>query len=155
MNFNKAIIVGNITQDPEVKTTPSGDSVTNFGVATNRIWKDKESGENRQKTEFHNVVAWRRLAEIAGQYLSKGSLVLIEGRIETRSWEDQSGQKRYRTEIIAENLQMGPRKEGNFKNSNTSFENKTAKDEEDNLPTVDAGASNDSDDEVDVKDIPF
>ena len=112
MNLNKAIIVGNLTQDPEVRTTSSGDKVANFSVATNRMWTDKTTGEKQQKAEFHNVVLWRRLAEIAEQYLNKGSLVLIEGRIETRSWEGQDGNTRYKTEIVGENMQLGPRRNG-------------------------------------------
>jgi len=108
MNFNKVFILGNLTRDPELRNTPTGQSVASFGVATNRVWFDK----NRQKqteAEFHNVVAWGKLAEIASRYLSKGKLVFIEGRLKTRTWEDQSGQKKYKTEIIAEKMQMGPR----------------------------------------------
>lgn len=108
MNFNKVFILGNLTRDPELRNTPTGQSVANFGVATNRVWFDK----NRQKqteAEFHNVVAWGKLAEIASRYLSKGKLVFIEGRLKTRTWEDQSGQKKYKTEIIAEKMQMGPK----------------------------------------------
>lgn len=109
MNFNKAFVLGNVTRDPELRTTPSGQSVASFGIATNRIWKG-QNGQRQQSAEFHNVVAWGRLAEISHQYLKKGSLVFIEGRLQTRSWQDQgSGQKRFRTEIIAENMQLGPR----------------------------------------------
>lgn len=109
MNANKAIILGNLTRDPEVRTTPSGQTVASFGVATNRFWTDKESGEKKQQAEFHNVVAWRRLAEIAQKFLKKGSLVYVEGRLQTRNWEDQQGNKKYRTEIVAERIQLGPR----------------------------------------------
>ena len=108
MNFNKVFILGNLTRDPELRSTPSGQEVANFGVATNRAWTDK-SGQKQSEVEFHNVVVFGRLAQIASQYLSKGRLVFIEGRIKTRSWEDKDGQKRVRTEIITENLQMGPR----------------------------------------------
>lgn len=109
MNFNKAFVLGNVTRDPELRTTPSGQSVCSFSVATNRFYKD-QSGQRQQAAEFHNIVAWGRLAEICQQYLKKGSLVFIEGRIQTRSWQDQnSGQKRYRTEIVAETMQLGPR----------------------------------------------
>ena len=108
MNFNKAIVVGRVTGDPEVRTTPNGQSVTSFGVATNRYWTNA-GGEKQDKVEFHNIVVWGKLAEICGQYLAKGALVLIEGRLETQSWEGQDGIKRFRTEIIAENMQMGPR----------------------------------------------
>jgi len=105
MNLNKAMIIGNLTRDPEVRTTPQGTSVCSFSVATNLIWTDP-SGQRQEKTEFHNIVAWRKLAEICGQYLKKGSKVYIEGRLQTREWEGQDGIKRYRTEIIAENMIM-------------------------------------------------
>ena len=105
MNLNKAMIIGNLTRDPEVKSTPSGTSVTTFSVATNLIWTD-QSGQKQEKVEFHNIVAWRKLAEICGQYLKKGSKVYIEGRLQTRDWMGQDGVKRYRTEIIAENMIM-------------------------------------------------
>ena len=112
MNFNKAFVLGNVTRDPELRTTPSGQSVCSFGVATNRVWKNP-SGQRERAAEFHNVVAWGRLAEIANQYLKKGSLVFIEGRIQTRSWQDKnSGEKRYRTEIVTETMQLGPRSSG-------------------------------------------
>ncbi|MCD6085420.1 single-stranded DNA-binding protein [bacterium] len=109
MNFNRIFILGNLTRDPELRQTPSGQSVVNFGVATNRIWNDKD-GNRQQEVEYHNVVVFGKLAQIAAQYLTKGQLVFVEGRIRTRSWEDASGQKRNRTEIIALSFQMGPRK---------------------------------------------
>jgi len=105
MNLNKAMIIGNLTRDPEVKTTPAGTQVSSFSVATNFIWND-QSGQKQERVEFHNVVAWRRLAEICGQYLRKGSKVYIEGRLQTRDWVGQDGVKRYRTEIVAENMIM-------------------------------------------------
>jgi len=112
MNFNRVFILGNLTRDPELRQTPSGQSVASFGVATNRIWNDKD-GNRQQEVEYHNVVVFGKLAQIAAQYLTKGRLIFVEGRIRTRSWEDASGQKRTRTEIIALNFQMGPKpKEG-------------------------------------------
>jgi single-strand DNA-binding protein len=108
MNVNKAIIAGNLTRDPEVRTTPSGQLVASFGVATNRIWVDK-NGEKQKQTEFHNVVVWGKLAEVCQKYLTKGRLVYIEGRLQTRTWQDQAGNKKSRTEIVAEKIQMGPR----------------------------------------------
>jgi len=108
MNFNRVFILGNLTRDPELRQTPSGQSVATFGVATNRIWVDKD-GNRQQEVEYHNVVAFGKLAQIAAQYLTKGRLIFIEGRLRTRSWEDASGQKRSRTEIIAINFQMGPK----------------------------------------------
>ena len=108
MNLNKVFILGNLTRDPEVRTTPSGITVATFGVATNRVWLGK-NGQKQRSTEFHNIVTFGKLAQIAGQYLAKGKLVLIEGRIQTRSWDDQNGQKRTRTEIVAQSFQMGPK----------------------------------------------
>lgn len=105
MNLNKAMIIGNLTRDPEIRTTPSGQTVASFAVATNLIWTD-QSGQKQEKVEFHNVVSWRRLAEICGQYLHKGSKVYIEGRLQTRDWVGQDGVKRYRTEIVAGNMIM-------------------------------------------------
>ncbi len=106
MDLNKVMIIGRLTRDPEVKTIPSGQTVATFSVATGRQWTDKNSGEKRSQTEYHNVVAWRRLAEICGQYLKKGRQVYIEGHLQTRSWDDQSGTKRYRTEIVADSMIM-------------------------------------------------
>lgn len=105
MNLNKAMIIGNLTRDPEIRTTPSGLTVASFSVATNFVWTDQQ-GQKRDKAEFHNIVAWRRLAEICGQYLKKGSKIYLEGRLQTRDWVGQDGVKRYRTEIIADNMIM-------------------------------------------------
>lgn len=106
LSLNKAMIIGHLTRDPETRTTPSGQTVANFGVATNRRWKDQVSGELKEQTEFHNIVAWGRLAETCQQYLKKGMKVYVDGRLQTRSWEDQTGAKKYRTEIIAEQMIM-------------------------------------------------
>jgi len=103
--LNRATIIGNVTRDPETKTTTQGASVTTFSVATNLRWTT-QAGEKKETTEFHNVVAWRRLAEICGQYLKKGSKVYAEGRLQTRSWDDAQGQKHWRTEIVADNVIM-------------------------------------------------
>ena len=111
---NKVILVGNLGSDPEVKTTPSGAQVANFSLATSESWTDKASGEKQTKTEWHRLVLWRRLAEIAGQYLKKGAKIYVEGKLETRSWEDKEGQKRYTTEVVVHQLEMlgGDRQEG-------------------------------------------
>lgn len=110
--INKVILVGNLGQDPEVKYMPNGNAVTNISIATSESWKD-QSGQPVEKTEWHRVVMFRKLAEIAGQYLRKGSQVYIEGKLQTRKWQDQNGQDRYSTEIVAENMQMlGGRTEG-------------------------------------------
>ncbi len=111
MNLNKAFILGNVTRDPEVRALPSGQQVTNFGVATNRFYTDS-SGQKKQDAEFHNVVCFGKLADISSRYLNKGSLVLIEGRIKTRNWINSAGVKQYRTEIIADGLQLGPKSAG-------------------------------------------
>lgn len=105
MDINRATIVGRLTRDPEVRTTPAGINVTSFGVATNFVWTDP-SGQKKESVEFHNVVAWRKLGEIVAQYLHRGSRVLVEGRLQTRSWEGQDGAKRQRTEIVADNVIM-------------------------------------------------
>ena len=104
--INKVIIVGNLGQDPETKFMPSGNAVTNVSVATSESWKDKQTGQPVEKTEWHRVVFFNRLAEIAGEYLKKGSQVYIEGKLQTRKWQDQAGVDRYSTEVIANELQM-------------------------------------------------
>ncbi len=105
MNLNKAMIIGNLTRDPELRNTPTGQTVASFAVATNFVWTD-QSGQQQKKTEFHNVIAWRKLAEICAKYLHKGSKVFIEGRLQTTDWTGQDGIKRYRTEIVTENMIM-------------------------------------------------
>ena len=103
---NKVILIGNLGADPEVRYTPDGAPVANFNLATSESWNDRTSGEKQERTEWHRLVVWRKLAEIAGQYLKKGSKIYIEGKLQTRSWEDQSGQKRYTTEVVVNELQM-------------------------------------------------
>lgn len=104
-SVNKVILIGNIGSDPEVKTTPSGVQVANFSLATTESWTDK-AGERQERAEWHRLVLWRKLAEIAGQYLKKGAKIYIEGKLQTRSWEDQSGQKRYTTEVVVDQMEM-------------------------------------------------
>ncbi|MBN1850344.1 MAG: single-stranded DNA-binding protein [Deltaproteobacteria bacterium] len=104
-SVNKVILIGNLGTDPEVRYTPSGTAVANFNVATNEQWTNKD-GEKGERTEWHKIVAWGRLGEICGEYLRKGKQVFIEGRIQTRSWEDRDGNKRYTTEIVAQAMQM-------------------------------------------------
>jgi len=108
---NKAIIVGNLGDDPKTSVLPQGGAVTNLSVATSESWKDKQTGEMKERTEWHKVVMFNRLAEVAGELLSKGSKVYIEGKIQTRKWKDQSGQDRYTTEIVANQMQMLDSKE--------------------------------------------
>lgn len=119
MNLNKVFLVGRLTKDPEVKTTPTGISVASFGLATNRVWVD-QAGQKQEQVEFHDIVVWRKLADIAAQYLKKGQLLLVEGRLQTRNWVGQDGIKRYRTEIIADNFQMGP-KSSNLQQSRSNY----------------------------------
>lgn len=158
MNLNKVILIGRLTNDPETRTIPSGQMVCSFGLATNRVWTNQETRQKEEKTEFHNIVLWRRLAEIASQYLTKGSLVLIEGRIQTRSWEDQSGNKRYRTEIIGENIQLGPRtfsqnsQKQNYQNQKP-FQTQEPKQEQQDIPIIEENKEDDK--EIRVEDIPF
>ncbi len=161
MNFNKAVIVGNVTKDIELKTLPSGSSVVNFGVATNRAYTDK-SGAKQQTVEFHNVVAFGKLADICSRYLNKGKMVLVEGRIQTRSWQAQDGSKRYRTEIVMENMQLGPRGGASGDNASGSSANQgpVAPSADEQIPVIDADENMNFGNEeessgVNVKDIPF
>jgi single-strand DNA-binding protein len=108
MNLNKVFIIGRLTADPEVRTTPAGDRVLAVGIATNRNWLDK-AGNRKEATEFHNVVFWGKQADIVSQFLNKGSLIMVEGRLQTRSWQGKDGISRKTTEIIAERVQLGPR----------------------------------------------
>lgn len=144
MDLNRATILGRLTRDPEVRTTPSGHSVANIGVATGRVWTD-QSGVKQERTEFHNCVLWGKLADIAGQWLTKGRRVYMEGRLETRDWTGQDGVKRYRTEIIVDNLIMldAPRGSG-----------APASSQEAPPPQVESPASY-TEEEIKVEDIPF
>lgn len=109
MYLNKAIIAGNLTRDPELKALPSGQNVCSFSLATNRFWKDRQTGERKEMTDFHNIVVFGAQAGSCAQYLKKGSGALVEGRIQTRSWEGTDGKKNYRTEIVADSVQFGAR----------------------------------------------
>jgi single-strand DNA-binding protein len=117
---NKVILIGNLGNDPEQKSLPSGNAVTNLSIATSESWKDKQTGQQQERTEWHRVVFFNRLAEIAGQYLTKGSKVYIEGSLRTRKWQDQSGNDRYSTEIVGSEMQMldarGGQQEGGYQN---------------------------------------
>jgi single-strand DNA-binding protein len=139
--LNKAMIIGNITRDPEVRTTPSGQAVASFSVATNFMWTD-QSGQKQKKAEFHNIVAWRKLAEICGQYLKKGAKVYVEGRLQTREWTGQDGVKRYRTEIVADTMQMLDRVGSRSGGDNSEEE-------------IVVPETINHDDEIKVEDIPF
>lgn len=119
MYYNRAIIVGNLTRDPELRALPSGVQVATIGVATNRVWKDK-SGAKQESTDYHNVVVFGRQAETSAQYLRKGASVLVEGRMQTRSWDAADGTKKYRTEIVADRIQFGPKRDNTTSNATTS-----------------------------------
>ncbi len=153
MNLNKVILIGNLTADPELRSTPSGQPVCNFRMATNRIWVDKNTHQKQQEAEYHTVVAWGKLAEVASRFLTKGSLVMIEGRLRTRSWQDSSGQKRFRTEIVAQTLQMGPRGQKTSEGSESSHP-----DGHEDIPIIEEPVTvseEKGEEEIDVKDIPF
>ena len=166
MNLNKIFIIGRLTQDPEVRTTPSGQNVTTLNMATNRVWNDK-AGQKQEATEFHRIVAWGRLGDIAGQYLKKGGLAMIEGRIQTRSWMDQNNNKRYMTEIIAESLQLGPRTASTGSSSGSGFQSRPTVADVKKTPVQDSDIPIIGEDEpmsagveederkIDEKDLPF
>jgi single-strand DNA-binding protein len=151
MNLNKAIIVGRLTQNPELRTTPAGQTVCSFSMATNRTWTGANN-QKQEKTEFHNIVLWQKLAEIAGKYLTKGATVLIEGRIQTRSWQDASGVKKYRTEIVAETMQMGPRMPGQPVANNQPAQSIQEKPPVEDIPIIEEKKD---DGEIRIEDIPF
>ncbi len=138
MNVNKVFLLGRVTASPEIRKTQTGQSVTSFSLATNRVWVDK-MGRKQQETEFHNVVIWGRQAEVAVQFLTKGSLVFIEGRLRTRNWQDRQGQTRYVTEIICERLQLGPKPANLKDNSQNVFEEKIEGEQKDvQIPELDS-----------------
>ena len=162
MNLNKVFILGNLTRDPELRQTQGGQNVCSFGVATNRRFTDK-SGMKQEQVDFHNLVAWGRQAEIIAQYLHKGSMVLVEGRLQTRSWQDAQGTKHWKTEVIVDQMQLGPRtgaergegmrpaggRQSDSQESPASGEQRAP---EAPLPTIELSPDGD---EIDIKDIPF
>lgn len=149
MNLNKAMIIGNLTRDPEMRTTNSGQNVATFSVATNRIWNNA-SGQRQESVEYHNVVAWGKLAEICRQFLTKGRKVYIEGRLQTRDWVGQDGVKRNRTEIITENMIMLDKTPGTNFSANQNPSPTSPK------PAEEASVfEGNSDEEINVETIPF
>ena len=161
MDLNKVMIIGRLTRDPELRTTPNGASVCQLGLATNYVYTNQASGQKVEQVEYHNVVMWRKLAEIANQYLKKGQRVYIEGRLATRSWDAQDGTKRSKTEIVCDNMIMldggkgaagGAANGGNYAgpqgNNGPDQNNQSFPDEE--LPTIQAGGE-----DISVEDIPF
>jgi len=148
MDLNKVMLIGRLTNDPEMRSTPQGTAVTTFSIATNLVWMD-QSGQKQEKVEYHNVVAWRKLAEICGQYLQKGRQVYVEGRLQTRSWEDPNGGKKYKTEVVIDNMIMlGSKGDLPPKSSAPS------KQPTDQQPSSDNKAQA-QDDEIQIENIPF
>lgn len=160
MNLNKAIICGRLTQDPEQKALPSGMTVTSFSLATSRVWKD-QSGAQQESTDFHNIVVFGRQAETSGQYLKKGQIAMIEGRIQTRSWEGQDGKKNYRTEIVADRVQFGPKAGGgapaggDSSSNNVASAPKSGDTKPKEAPKDDGSQIQYPEDEINPEDIPF
>ncbi len=150
MDLNRVTIIGRLTRDPELRTIPSGKSVASFSVATGRAWSDAQ-GQKQKQTEFHNIVMWGKLGEIAGQYLHKGSKIYVEGRLQTRDWAGQDGVKRYRTEIIAENMIMLDAK--GMENSGGGFSSGPST--MGSAPSYDEGPQEVIEEEIKVEDIPF
>jgi single-strand DNA-binding protein len=164
MNLNKVQLIGRLTRDVELRTTPSGQTVATVGLATNRTWNDK-SGQKQEKSEFHNIVMWGRLAEIAGQYLSKGQEAYFEGRLETRTYTGKDGVERRATEIVAENMQMGSRPQGGG-GGNYNRPTQAAAPQANRVATAQAAAApvaeeiptinlDEESDEVRLEDVPF
>ncbi|MEK7665262.1 MAG: single-stranded DNA-binding protein [Patescibacteria group bacterium] len=152
-SLNRAMIIGNVTRDPETRQIPSGQTVCSFGVATNRNWKD-QAGNKQEAVEFHNIVAWGKLGEICGQYLAKGRKVYVDGRIQTRDWEGQDGVKRNRTEIVVENMVLLDRAPGG---SSSPFGGSSAPQASytSSTPPLKDDPGINPDDEIKIEDIPF
>lgn len=153
MDYNKAIVVGNLTRDPELKRLPSGDSVCNLSIATNRTWS--KDGQKQQEVEYHNIVLFGKIADTVKQYMKKGSELLVEGRLKTSSWESD-GVKKYKTEIVAENVRFGSKRDGG--NQSESYARPERQSNE-NLPELQYGEDEErrmhESDEIDISDIPF
>lgn len=149
MYLNKVILIGNLTRDPELKAIPSGNKVCSFGLATNRVYKDS-NGVRQEKTEFHNIVVWGKTAENVAQYMKKGSQILVEGRLETRSWDDATtNTKKYRTEIIADTIQFGSKGTG-IGGGSSALSSKPSAEKEEEIDTIEY-----PDEQINAEDIPF
>lgn len=152
MYLNKAFVFGNLTRDPELRALPSGMNVSSFSVATNRVYKDRD-GKKQEQTDFHNVVVFGRQADTVSQYLKKGSSVFVEGRMQTRSWEGKDGEKKYRTEIVADRVQFGPKGSGSRSAPAQGGDDQTPHDD---APSGGGGAGIDyPKDDINPDDIPF
>lgn len=149
MNLNKVFIIGRLTADPELRVTQVGNKVTSFSVATNRVWFDKD-GAKKESVEFHNIVVWGRQAEVVNQFLVKGSLVLVEGRLQTRSWEGKDGRTQRTTEIISERVQFGPRSAGSSPTGRKPEAEASQETKAEEVPSIDLDSE-----EIKPEDLPF
>jgi single-strand DNA-binding protein len=150
MYFNKAIVIGNLTRDPELRALPSGIKVCSFSLATNRVWKDK-NGVKQESADYHNVVVFGRQAETVAQYMKKGSSMLVEGRMQTRSWDDKtSGEKKYRTEIVADRTQFGPKSAGSSSGGTSNAPAKTVAPSGEEVDSIEY-----PEEDINPEDIPF
>ncbi len=155
MYINKAILIGNLTKDPEKRMLPNGTAVTSLSLATNRVWKDKD-GNKQESTDYHNVVVFGRPAETAAQYLKKGQSAYVEGRIQTRSWDDKDGTKKYRTEIVADAVQFGAKAGGDGSYNNAPSNNASGQETSVKSEPTDVGGQIDYPaDDINPEDIPF
>ena len=148
MYLNKVILIGRLTRDPQTRALPSGQSVASFGIATDRFFNDR-SGQKQRQTEFHNIVVFGKLADISSQYLNKGSLVSIEGRLQTRAWKDSAGNQRSKTEIIAERMQLGPKSAGSAPQAPSTPSASSQEPAQEDIPIIEEN------EEINIKDIPF
>ena len=150
MYLNKAIVIGNLTRDPELRALPSGIKVCSFSLATNRVWKDK-NGVKQESVDYHNVVVFGRQAETVAQYMKKGSSILVEGRMQTRSWDDKNtGEKKYRTEIVADRTQFGPRSAGSATGGTSNAPAKTSSPSGEEVDSIEY-----PEEDINPEDIPF
>ncbi len=152
MNLNLVQVCGRMTADPETKTLPTGTMLAKFSVASNRTWKDKNTGQKNEEVEFHNVVAFGRTAEVIAQYFNKGDEIYIQGRLKTSSWEDQQGAKRYRTEIITDRFDFGQKAKANQNRSNQNSQEESYNDPG---PAQETANTAKPEDEIKIEDIPF
>lgn len=157
-DFNQAVILGNLTRDPDLRYTPNGQPVASFGVATNRSWTDSE-GDKKEQVEYHDIVVWGKLAEICSQYLSKGRKVLVVGRLQTRSWESQDGSKRSKTEIIATDIsfvdKVGSASKEVEDEQEKKEDNKKEPEKEEKKKDLKEEKNKEDEEEIDLDDIPF
>jgi single-strand DNA-binding protein len=153
MYLNKVFIIGNLTRDPELKALPSGVNVASFSIATNRVWKDK-NGVKQENTDYHNIVVFGRQADTASAYLKKGAMAYVEGRLTTRSWDGPDGKKNYRTEVIADTIQFGPR-QGGGQSAYQGGASQEAKPQADNSPMDTLDSIDYPNEEINPEDIPF